>query len=110
MGSSDQRLFQSFKLASGKLQWQTKVDCRTWGAPYINDNKTYVLSNSFYVLNSHTGKIELQIPFDKYYQDIKMGKYIDKRANVHSSPVLYHSIVIFGSDDGYIYALDLSKI
>ena len=39
-----------------------------------------------------------------------MGKYIDQRANIHSSPVLYDNIVIFGSDDGYVYALNLSKI
>lgn len=105
LGSSDQKLFQSFKLNSGELQWQAKVDCRTWGTPYINGNKIYVISNSFYVFNKQTGKIESQIPFDKYHQDIKMGKYIDKRSNVHSSPILHENKVIFGADDGYIYAL-----
>lgn len=105
LGSSDQCLFKSFQLSSGELQWQAKVDCRTWGTPYISDNIIYTLSNSFYALDSETGEIKSQVSFDKYHQDVKMGEYVDKRANVHSSPVLYKNKVIFGSDDGYVYAL-----
>ncbi len=110
LGSSDQKLFQSFKLTSGELYLKTEVDCRIWGTPCINNNRIYVISNSLYALNSHSGEIESQVHFDKYHQDIKMGKYIDRRANVHSSPVLYDDKIIFGSDDGYIYALNLSNL
>lgn len=110
LGSSDQRLFQSFNLTSGELHWKTQVDGRVWGTPTFNNHKIYVISNSLYVLNSQTGEIESQVHFDKYHQDIKMGKYIDRRANVHSSPVLYDDKIIYGSDDGYIYALDISKL
>lgn len=110
LGSSDQQLFQSFKLTTGELQWQTTVDSRIWVTPYIDNKEVYVIGNSFYVLNYKTGEIKSQVNFDKYNKDINMGDYIDKRANVHSSPVLYNNKVIFGSDDGYVYALDLSKL
>lgn len=110
LGSSDQRLFQAFEAISGELQWQTTVDCRSWGTPCVNDNTIYIGSNSFYAIDKKNGEIKSQVQFDKFHQDIQMGKYTDRRANIHSSPVLYDNKVIFGSDDGYVYALDLSKI
>jgi len=85
-------------------------NCRTWGTPCINNDIIYIGSNSFYAIDKNNGKIKSQVKFVNFHQDIMMGKYIDSRANIHSSPVLYDNKVIFGSDNGFVYALDLTKI
>ena len=106
-GSSDQKLFNAIDIKTGQIKWQTKVDCRTWGKPTINDGKVYIGSNSLYEIELTTGKILRQFTFKKVHKDKKYGKYIDRTANIHSSPVIYENKVIFGSDDSFIYAIKL---
>jgi outer membrane protein assembly factor BamB len=105
LGSSDQHLFRAFDANKGTLKWETKLDCRIWGRACILDDKIYIGSNSLYVIDKKTGSILKQYTFAKVHEDKKYGKYIDRTANIHSSPIIFEDKVIFGSDDGSVYAL-----
>ena len=110
VGSSDQYLFQAFNIENGHLKWKSKVDCRTWGTPFIYNNDIYIGSNSFYIFDKTTGTNKARLEFEKFHEDKKYGNYIDRIANIHSSPVIHGHNIIFGSDDGNIYAIDMKKI
>ena len=107
LGSSDQSLFRAFDAKNGKLKWQTKLDCRVWGNACVLGDKIFVGSNSLFEISRKTGKIIKQYTFKKFHEDKKYGKYIDRTANIHSSPIIFENKVIFGSDDGYVYAINL---
>jgi len=106
IGSSDQYLFQAFNVSTGKLIWKTKLNCRIWGTAIVSGENVYIGSNSFYSIDKENGEIKTELKFEKANKDIKYGEYIDKRANIHSSPVLSNDIIFFGSDDGNIYAVE----
>ncbi len=105
MGSSDQKLFHAFDAKTGQLKWQTKLDCRIWGNACIKGDNLYIGSNSLYEINKKTGRILKKYTFKQVHEGKKYGKYIDRTANIHSPPVIFENKVIFGSDDGFVYAI-----
>jgi outer membrane protein assembly factor BamB len=107
LGSSDQHLFRAFDANKGTLKWETKLDCRIWGRACILDDKIYIGSNSLYVIDKKTGSILKQYTFAKVHEDKKYGKYIDRTANIHSSPIIFEDKVIFGSDDGRCLCIEV---
>ncbi len=59
-----------------------------------------------YIIDKNTGIIKSQVEFEKVHEDKDYGGYIDRSANIHSSPVFSDKKIILGSDDGYIYAIE----
>jgi len=106
LGSSDQNLIRAFDADSGKLKWQTKLDCRIWGSAFIKNDELIIGSNSLFIIDKNSGKIKVQYTFEKVHEDKKYGKYVDRTANIHSSQLYYEGKIIFGSDDGYLYAIE----
>jgi len=88
LGSSDQHIFHAIDAVNGKIIWQCDLDCRIWGTALVQNENVYIGSNSFYCIDKQTGKIQSQIKFDKVHEDVNYGKYINKTANIHSSPKL----------------------
>jgi outer membrane protein assembly factor BamB len=110
VGSSDQHLFHAFDALTGKLKWETKLDCRIWGTACFEKDKIFIGGISMYKIDKQSGKAEIFVKFEKVNEDKKLGeKYIDRRANIHSSAVVDDGNLYFGSDDGYIYAINLKK-
>ncbi len=106
IGSSDQHLFHALDAADGSLLWKRSLDCRIWGTASVKENNVYIGSNSFYKINKNSGKVTFEYKFKKVHEDKDYGEYTDRRANIHSSPVLNGNKIFFGSDDGYIYAIE----
>ncbi len=106
LGSSDQHLFHAIDASSGILIWTAGMDCRTWGRAWVDGENIYVGSNSLYVMDKGSGKILHRWEFPQVNKDKKFGEYIDRSANFHSSPLLVDGMIILGSDDGYIYAIN----
>ena len=105
LGSSDQRLFHAIDDSTGALLWSTGLDCRIWGRASVKEDRVYIGSNSFYVIDKASGEIRKQYEFPKVHEEKKYGEYTDRSANFHSSPVLFDDMIILGSDDGYIYSI-----
>jgi outer membrane protein assembly factor BamB len=105
LGSSDQHLFHAIDASSGELLWSTGLDCRIWGTALIKEGLIYIGSNSLFTLEKGSGKILRQCEFPQVHEEMKYGEYTDRSANFHSSPVLFHGMIILGSDDGHIYAI-----
>jgi len=105
LGSSDQRLFHAIDNSNGTLLWSTEVDCRIWGRASVKEDRVYIGSNSFYVIDKASGEIRKQYEFPQVHGDKKYGEYTDRSANFHSSPVLFDDMIILGSDDGNIYSI-----
>ena len=108
LGSSDQRLFHAIDSENGTLLWTAEMDGRTWGKACVKGDRICIGSNSFYVLHKSTGKIMEEFNFPQVHEDIKYGEYVDRTANFHSSPLVYENLAILGSDDGHVYAINLS--
>jgi outer membrane protein assembly factor BamB len=105
IGSSDQHLFQAFDAGSGKQLWQVRTDGRTWGSPYLDNKYVYFAGRSLYILDKFIGKVLKRVEFKQVNQDRQFSGYLDKLANMHSSPQLYDDKIIVTSDDRFIYAL-----
>jgi len=106
LGSSDQHLFHAIDAQSGNLIWSTGLDGRIWGRALIQDGLVYIGSNSLFTLEKTSGKILRKFEFPSVHEERKFGDYSDRSANFHSSPVLFEDLVILGSDDGHIYAIE----
>jgi outer membrane protein assembly factor BamB len=105
LGSSDQGLFHAIDDSTGSLLWSTGLDCRIWGRASVKEDRIYIGSNSFYVIDKASGEIRKQYEFPQVHEEKKYGEYTDRSANFHSSPVLFDDMIILGSDDGYIYSI-----
>jgi outer membrane protein assembly factor BamB len=105
LGSSDQHIFHAIDAASGDIIWTTKMDCRTWGRAWVDEDKVYIGSNSLYAIDKGSGTILRQWEFPQVHEERKYGEYVDRSANFHSSPLGFKDMLILGSDDGSIYAI-----
>ena len=105
LGSSDQSLFHAIDDSTGVLLWSTGLDCRIWGRASVKEDRVYIGSNSFYVIDKASGEIRKQYEFPQVHEEKKYGEYTDRSANFHSSPVLFDDMIILGSDDGCIYSI-----
>ncbi|TFH19619.1 MAG: hypothetical protein E4H10_17625, partial [Bacteroidia bacterium] len=92
--------------STGELLWSTDLDCRIWSKASVKEDRVYIGSNSFYVIDKASGEIRKQYDFPQVHEEKKYGEYIDRTANFHSSPALFMGMIILGSDDGNIYAIE----
>lgn len=107
VGSSDQHLFHAIDASKGTIIWQTKLDARIWGKAAVHEGKIFIGSNSFFTLDKNNGKIINKIDFPLVNKPKQYGKYVDYRANIHSSPIIDDNTIFFGSDDKSIYAVEV---
>ncbi len=100
-GSSDSKRLYAFDCESGEILWKCMTYGNVFSKPVIDGNKFYITSGDGYTTPGR-GFITSA--------DLDSGKPIwkFKAANIFTTPVIVDNIVIFGSDDGNLYALNIN--
>ena len=91
---------------SGKAYWSSKPGSFIRSTPAIVDNLLYVgdVKGMFYTLDSKTGKLSWSYKTNGVdFNNVQFG--FDRNAII-SSPAVADSLVLFGSRDGFLYALN----
>jgi outer membrane protein assembly factor BamB len=92
--------------ASGKVVWTCKTNGRVRSTPTISDNTIYCGSYDgyMYALNSKTGEIKWKFETDGVHLNSDSSGW--DRISIDSKPVMAGEIMVFGSRDGNVYALN----
>lgn len=99
VGSSNQQILHGFKITTQELMWKKNFDGRIFGTPFVKNDKVYFGTGmevndkigSLFAIDKNTGEI--------------LNRFIVS-AQVHSSPIVISGKIIFGSTNGYVYALN----
>ena len=94
-GSSDAHFVQALDASTGKELWRTDVNTTVWSSPAVTKNQIFVGDGAgrLLVLDRQTGKLLT---------------FFRTGSAAFSSPVVAGSLVVFGSNDGSVYALRVS--
>ena len=103
MGSSNQCELYVFGVNSGHLLWQTKVDYRIYGTPFVTED--YVIAGTGWEYTDNYGSLFL---INK--DDHRLKAQFKTGGQVHSSPILVDSIIYFGCSDEYVYAVNINEL
>ncbi|SDF45498.1 Outer membrane protein assembly factor BamB, contains PQQ-like beta-propeller repeat [Fontibacillus panacisegetis] len=99
-GSSDSHMFVSLDKATGEKKWMFPTLDAIHASPSTDGRTVYFALGNHYTEENH-GLI--------YAVDAETGGQLwtyQTEGNIYSSPALDHGVVIIGSDDGYLYAIE----
>jgi outer membrane protein assembly factor BamB len=98
VSSMDKHLY-AIDLATGKQVWKFQADDELEAAPLYHDDSLYVGSanGAFYSVNAHTGQQQWVY---------EVGGKIVGAANIAEYPKTHGCVVVFGSYDNNLYALE----
>ncbi len=99
-GSSDSKRIYAFEIATGEILWRSMTYGNVFSQPVINNNILYATSGNAYATPG-LGYLTAS--------DMTNGKIVwkYKSANIFTTPVITDNTLIFGSDDGFLYALNI---
>jgi len=134
VGSSDRRLY-AIEMRSGKLQWSYKTEGKIYSSPRTAAGMVFFGSDDGYLYalkpGASTGREVFKYPAmhpirstpvvdgERVFFGTDNGDFLcvdfsgdlgwrfQSRRRILSSPVIHDGIVYFGSDDWYLYALDI---
>lgn len=92
IGTSDGKTLQRVDLMTGKEVWQTNVNGNVFASPAVGADLVYVgtAGGDIFVLSRDKGQIG-------------SGRIYDSR--IISTPIIAKSVVYFGAENGYMYAV-----
>ncbi len=95
VGNSDAHIMQALDAATGAEKWRTQTNTIVWSSAALTDKYIYYGDGAgrLHIGERATGK------------DLALFR---TGATIHSSPVVDGDLVVFGSDDGSVYALRVS--
>ena len=105
-GSGDGCLY-ALNTNSGQLKWKFNTGARVRSSPAMADGVIYVgnMDGSLFAIDSKTG--EQKWKFDTEGASINPANFGFDRTAILSSPAIAAGLVVFGSRDGYLYAVDI---
>ncbi|HYF66754.1 MAG TPA: PQQ-binding-like beta-propeller repeat protein [Ohtaekwangia sp.] len=105
IGSGDSHLY-ALNLSDGKLLWKFKTGGRIRSTPLVDNQTVYQASHDgiIYALDIETGK--LQWGFKTLGASLDKSSGFD-RTHIFSKPCLKNGLLVFGSRDGNVYAIDI---
>lgn len=99
LGSSAKRVY-ALNLEDGKTLWETELPDKVWGSgPALEGGSVYVggVEGCVHVLKAATGELQRRLCADP------PKGFLGKRDLV-ASPLVYGSLLVFGTDDKRVYA------
>lgn len=131
-GTSDSWSFYSMNAGNGEINWELQLSSRVFGSAVIQDQVLFfgTLNGKLYAVNKVTGQIlstfqtegskanygtvygpdgKISSEFNQLYrQDFELAeRKLESLGPIYSTPLLHQGLIIFGSGDGNMYALEI---
>ncbi|MEP4948289.1 MAG: PQQ-binding-like beta-propeller repeat protein, partial [Flavobacteriaceae bacterium] len=99
----------ALNIDSGALEWKYKTQGRIRATALVHENRIYQPSNDgyLYVLNAKTGEFLWKFETDGARYDPKAFRF--DRSSIFATPLIKNNVLILGSRDGNVYAIDLKS-
>ncbi len=96
----------AFDAVSGRARWHVALGTSIWATPAVDGGTLYIAANDgrLYALERRTGARRWR--FDTEGAGLDLAKEGFDRRSIQSSPVIGEGMVLFGSRDGHLYAVD----
>ena len=108
IGAGDGKV-RAIELATGTVRWTFATEGRVRSSPAVDNGVVYVgsMDGSLYALALNDGSLKWR--FDTHGRGLDSGHFGYDRRTIQSSPAITGNLVVFGSRDGFLYAVDRSS-
>jgi len=101
IGGSDNHSIYSLTENKGKLNWKYTVELNIFSRPIVSESKVIFCTGNAYKTDKGEGFIySLDLQSGELFNSLQVG------GSIFSSPINNNEIFFFGSDDGFVYALN----